>query len=81
LGPELARTKEFPGRLIYDTDDACFAQVNALLSYGIRMVVSKRFSMLLKLGRLASSSGKYDTDILSAGFACRFGSLSHPGAP
>jgi hypothetical protein len=75
LGLEYARTEEYPG-LVFSDDHADFTKVNVLLSYGIRIPVSGRFSLLLKLGRVASSSGKYDTDIISGGFAYRFGTVS-----
>ena len=44
-------------------------QINLLISYGVRFAVSDRFSLVGKLGRVASSSGRNDADLITVGFS------------
>jgi hypothetical protein len=45
------------------------AQVNLLLSYGIKVPIGQRLSLVARLARLQSASAKNDADLLTAGFA------------
>jgi hypothetical protein len=44
-------------------------QINLLISYGVRIAVSNRFSLVAKLGRVAASSGRNDADLVTIGFS------------
>lgn len=44
-------------------------QVNLLISYGLRIMVGKGFSILAKLGRVASGAGRDDSDLATFGFS------------
>ena len=62
FGPEVARTKD-------KADQVSSTRLNLLLSYGIKVPVRDNMSLVFRFGRVESSSGKNDTDLLSAGFA------------
>jgi hypothetical protein len=63
-GPELARTKD-------NVNEVSSTQINLLLSYGIKVPVGQRASFVARFGRVESSSGRNDTDLLTAGFAIK----------
>ena len=44
-------------------------QVNLLISYGLRISIGRRFSVMAKLGRVAASAGRNDSDLATVGFA------------
>lgn len=62
VGPELAATKD-------EIDQVSSTRVNLLLSYGIKVPVGDKVSLVFRFGRVESSSGKDDTDLLTAGFS------------
>jgi hypothetical protein len=63
-GPEFAKTSD-------DADHTSSTQVNLLLSYGIKVPLGDRASIVLRFGRLESASGRDDTDLLTAGVAIK----------
>ena len=46
-------------------------QINLLMSYGVRIAVGNRFSLVAKLGRVAASSGRNDADLVTVGFSLK----------
>ena len=62
VGPYLAHSID------YQTN-AGSTQVNLLISYGIRVMIGKRLSVMAKLGRVAASAGRNDADLATVGFA------------
>jgi hypothetical protein len=62
VGPYLAHSIDYES-------NSTSTQVNLLISYGIRIMIGKRFSMMAKLGRVAASSGRNDSDLTSVGFS------------
>jgi hypothetical protein len=61
-GPELARSKD-------EANQVADTRVNLLLSYGIKIPVSDSMALVFRFGRVESSSGRNDTDLLTAGFS------------
>ena len=49
--------------------DTSNTQINLLLSYGVRIAIGNRFSLVAKLGRVAASSGRNDADLVTVGFS------------
>lgn len=62
VGPYLAHSID------YGTNSTS-TQVNLLISYGIRIMIGKRLSVMAKLGRVAASSGRNDSDLATVGFS------------
>jgi hypothetical protein len=62
IGPYLARSTDC-GKGTTQT------QINLLISYGVRIAIGSRFSLVGKLGRTAASSGRNDADLVTVGFA------------
>jgi len=67
IGPELTRYRD-------DVAQTLNTQVNLLLSYGVRIPVGSRAALVMRFGRVESSSGRNDTDLLSAGLAINLSS-------
>jgi hypothetical protein len=67
-GPELARSKD-------EVSEVSATRLNLLLSYGIKIPVGDRMALVFRFGRVESSSGKNDTDLLTAGFAINLPSM------
>lgn len=64
VGPELTRYNDEVARSLN-------TQVNLLLSYGIKVPIGQRASLVARLARLQSQSAKNDADLLTAGFAIK----------
>ena len=62
VGPYLAHSID------YETNSTR-TQINLLISYGIRIMIGKRSSIMAKLGRVAASAGRNDSDLATVGFA------------
>ena len=62
VGPYLAHSID------YQTN-AGSTQINVLISYGIRVMIGNRLSVMAKLGRVAASAGRNDADLTTVGFA------------
>jgi hypothetical protein len=62
IGPYLARSTDL-------VSGAAATQANLLLAYGVRFVLARGCSLTVKLGRVAASSGRNDSDVVTAGFS------------
>ena len=62
VGPYLAHS------INYESNNTS-TQVNLLISYGIRVMIGKRFSVMAKLGRVAAGAGRNDADLTTVGFS------------
>jgi hypothetical protein len=62
IGPYLAHSMD------YETKSSS-TQVNVLISYGIRIRMLKRLFLIAKLGRVASSAGRDDSDLATVGLS------------
>ena len=62
IGSYLARSSDL-------VSGACATQVNLLLAYGMRLELAHGCSLAVKLGRVAASSGRNDSDLVTAGFS------------
>jgi hypothetical protein len=62
IGPYLAHSID------YETNQSS-TQLNVLISYGIRVIIFKRLSLVAKLGRVAAGAGRNDSDLATVGFA------------
>jgi hypothetical protein len=62
IGPYLAHSID------YETNGTS-TQINLLISYGIRVMLGKHVSLLVKLGRVAASAGRNDADLATVGFS------------
>lgn len=74
LGPELARTSEQVNGACDGWAPDCdkttqhiYTQMNLLYTYGVRAAIGRTLSVLLKIGRVQSSSGRTDTDLAMLG--------------
>jgi hypothetical protein len=67
VGPALSRYRD-------DVAGSLTTQVNLLLSYGLKIPLNERAALVLRFGRVESSSGRNDTDLLTAGFAINLSS-------
>lgn len=61
-GPYLAHSID------YETNSSS-TQINLLVSYGIRVMLGKRVSLLVKLGRVAAGAGRNDADLATVGLS------------
>jgi hypothetical protein len=62
VGPYLAHSID------YETNSSS-TQINLIISYGMRVMIGNRLSIMAKLGRVAASSGRNDADLATIGFA------------
>jgi hypothetical protein len=62
VGPYLAHTIDYDNK-------SSSTQINLLISYGIRIAILKRLSLMAKLGRVAASAGRDDSDLATVGFS------------
>jgi hypothetical protein len=79
VGPALAETNGAINRTCNGIQTVCdrltpesYTQINFLYEYGLRVWMASRVSLVIKFGRIGSSSGRTDTDISAAGFGFRF---------
>ena len=79
IGPALARTNGAINRTCNGTQSVCdqltpdnYTQINFLYEYGLRVWIAHRASLVVKFGRVGSSSGGADSDITAVGFGVRF---------
>ena len=78
-GPALAKTNGATNRTCNGTQAVCdhltpenYTQINFLYEYGLRTLIANRASLMVKFGRIGSSSGRTDSDIAAVGFGVRF---------
>jgi hypothetical protein len=62
IGPYLAHSIDYVA-------NQSSTQINVLISYGLRIIIFKRLSLMAKLGRVAASAGRNDSDLATVGFA------------
>jgi hypothetical protein len=74
VGPEVSRTSDAVNLACNQLQSVCdetkrlrYTQLNLLLSYGFRIPIGNRILFVVKFGRTESSSGRTDTDLLTAG--------------
>jgi len=62
VGPYMAHSIDYES-------NTSSTQINLLISYGIRVMIGNRLSLMAKLGRVAASAGRNDADLATVGFA------------
>ena len=78
IGPALAKTNGAINRTCNGIQTVCdhltpenYTQINFLYEYGLKVWIANRASLMVKIGRVGSSSGRTDSDVAAVGFGVR----------